>query len=109
MMKIQFNTDKTISGNEKDQYYFTSFIEEGLKKFESHITRIEVHLSAENGKKEGLNDTRCLLETRIEGRQPLAVSCKADTVELAVSGAIVKLTTSLETMLGKIQSHTKTT
>ncbi len=108
-MKIQFNTDKTISGNEKDQHYFTSLIAEGLKNFESHITRIEVHLSDENGKKEGLDDMRCLLEARIEGRQPLAVSCQADTVEFAVSGAIDKLTASLETILGRIQDHQKTT
>jgi hypothetical protein len=107
-MKSQFNTDKTISGNEKDQYYFTSLIEEGLKIFESHITRIEVHLSDENGKKEGLNDMRCLLETRMEGRQPLAVSCQADTVELAMSGAIDKLTASLETIIGRMQNHKKT-
>lgn len=104
-MTIQLNTDKTISGNEKDQHYFTSMIEEGLKSFESHITRIEVHLSDENGMKEGFNDMRCLLETRIEGRQPIAVSCQADTVELAVSGAIDKLTASLETILGKMQNH----
>jgi hypothetical protein len=108
-MTIQFNTDKTISGNEKDQHYFTSMIEEGLKNFESHITRIEVHLSDENGIKEGLNDMRCLLETRIEGRQPIAVSCQADTVELAVSGAIDKLTASLETILGRMQDHKITT
>ncbi len=107
-MKIQFNTDKTISGNEKDQYYFTSLIEEGLKIFESHITRIEVHLSDENGKKEGLNDMRCLLETRMEGRQPLAVSCQADTVELAMSGAIDKLTAYLEAIIGRMQNHKKT-
>lgn len=106
-MKIQFNTDKTIPGNEKDQHYFNSLIAEGIKNFESHITRIEVHLSDENGKKEGLNDMRCLLETRIEGRQPLAVSCKANTVELAVSGAIDKLTASLETTIGRIQNHKK--
>jgi hypothetical protein len=102
---VQLNTDKTISGNEKDQHYFTSMIEEGLKNFESHITRIEVHLSDENGIKEGFNDMRCLLETRIEGRQPIAVSCQADTVELAVSGAIDKLTASLETILGRMQNH----
>lgn len=104
-MTVQLNTDKTISGNEKNQHYFTSMIEEGLKNFESHITRIEVHLSDENGIKEGFNDMRCLLETRIEGRQPIAVSCQADTVELAVSGAIDKLTASLETILGRMQNH----
>lgn len=108
-MKIQFNTDKAISGNERDQQYFSSLIAEGLKIYESHITRIEVHLSDKNGKKEELNDLRCLLETRIEGRQPLAVSCQADTVELAVSGAIDKLTASLETILGRMQNQEKTT
>jgi ribosome-associated translation inhibitor RaiA len=104
-MIIQFNTDKTIDGKEADQHYFTSMIEEGLKKFESHITRVEVHLSDENGKKEGINDIRCMLETRIEGRQPLAVSCQADTVELAVSGAVDKLDASLETIFGRLQNH----
>ncbi|PQJ76280.1 HPF/RaiA family ribosome-associated protein [Polaribacter glomeratus] len=104
-MKIQFNTDKTIPSNEKDQLFFSSLIADGLENFESHITRIEVHLSDENGKKEGLNSMRCLLETRIEGRQPIAVSCQSDTLELAISGAIDKLTTSLKTIIGRIQDH----
>jgi hypothetical protein len=104
-MKIQFNTDKTITGNEKDQLYFNSLIADGLENLESHISRIEVHISNENGKKEGLNSKRCLLETRLEGRQPIAVSCQEDTVELAVFGAINKLTTSLETIIGRRQDH----
>ena len=104
-MKIQFNTDKTILGNEKDEHYFSTLIAEGLKKFDSHITRIEVHLSDENGKKEGFKDKRCLLETRIEGRQPFAVSCQDNTVELAVSSTVEKLKASLETILGRMQNH----
>lgn len=104
-MKIQFNTDKTINGDERNQDFFTSQIAEELKRHQSHITRIEVHLSDENGKKEGLNDIRCLLEARLEGRQPIAVTCQADNVELAVSGAIDKLTASLETILGRISNN----
>jgi len=102
-MKIQFNTDKTISGDERNEDYFTSQIADTLEKFQLHITRIEVHLSDENGKKKGFKDMRCLLEARLEGRRPIAVSCQADTVELAVSGAIDKLETSLETILGRMQ------
>ncbi|MFT4802754.1 MAG: hypothetical protein ACI93N_002535, partial [Flavobacteriaceae bacterium] len=34
-MKIQFNTDKAISGNERDQQYFSSLIAEGLRIYES--------------------------------------------------------------------------
>jgi hypothetical protein len=104
-MKIQFNTDKTITGNEKDQLYFNSLIADGLENFESYISRIEVHLSDENGKKEGLNSKRCLLETRLEGKQPIAVSCQADTVELAISGAIDKLTASIQTIIGRRKDY----
>lgn len=104
-MKIQFNTDKTINGDEKHQNHFSTLIAEGLKRFESHLTRIEVHLSDENGGKEGLNNILCSLEARIEGRQPLAVSCQANTLELAISGAVDKLKKSLETIIGKLQNH----
>ena len=104
-MIIQFNTDKSIIGDESHQNYFTSLIEEGLKRYQSNLTRIEVHISDENGKKEGLDDMRCLLEARIEGKQPIAVTQQAETVELAVSGAISKLTASLETTLGRMKSY----
>ena len=104
-MKIQFNTDKTINGDERHQDYFTTIIAESLKRFESHITRVEAHLSDENGNKEGKNDVLCLLEARIEGRQPIAVSCQSDTIEYAVKGALDKLKASLETILGRLQNH----
>ena len=100
-MKIQFNTDKTINGDEKQQEYYTTMIADELDRFKSQITRIEVHLSDENG-----NDMKCLLEARLEGMQAIAVSCQADTVEQAVSGAIDKLKTSLETIIGRLGKHT---
>ncbi len=104
-MQIQFNTDKTINGDERHQDYFTSQISEELKKYQSQITRIEVHISDENGRKEAENDIRCLLEARLEGRQPIAVSNQADTIEQSVSGAIDKLKASLKTILGRITNH----
>lgn len=104
-MKIQFNTDKTVSGDERQQDFFTSQISDELKRYQSEITRIEVHISDENGKKEGINDIRCLIEARLEGKKPIAVSCQADTVELAVSGSIEKLKTTLKTILERTASH----
>lgn len=104
-MKIQFNTDKTVSGDERQQDFFTSQISDELKRYESEITRIEVHISDENGKKDGINDIRCLIETRLEGKKPIAVSCQADNVELAVSGSIEKLKTTLKTILERTASH----
>ncbi len=104
-MKIQFNTDKTTNGDEKHKDYFSSLIEENLGRFDSHITRIEVHISNKNGEKDGLNGKLCLLEARLKARQPITVTCDADTKEKAVSGAIDKLKASLETILGKLQNY----
>ncbi len=104
-MTIQFNTDKTISGEKRNEAFFTAQIADELDRFQSHITRIEVHLSDENGKKEGRNDILCLLEARLEGRKPIAVSNQADTIELAVTGGIEKLTSSLEKILGRTKNY----
>jgi oligoendopeptidase F len=104
-MKIQFNTDKTVNGEERKQDFFTSQISDELKRFESEISRIEVHVSDENGKKDGLNDIRCMMEARIEGKQPIAVVSQEDTIEFAVSEAIDKMKASLETKFGRMSNH----
>ena len=104
-MIIQFNTDKTINGDERNQDLFSDQIAKELDRYESHITRIEVHVSDENGQMEGIKDIRCLLEARLEGRQPIAVTCQTDQVELSVSGAIDKLKAALETILGRINIY----
>lgn len=103
-MKIQINTDKTINGDESHQNSISSRIEDGLKRYDSYITRIEAHISDENGRKEGVNDIRCLLEARLEGKQPIAVSNQANTYFQAVAGAIDKMNISLETIVGRLQN-----
>jgi len=103
-MTIQINTDKNIEGNERFTSYFTSLIEDELGRYDK-ITRIEVHLSDENGSKEGKADKRCLLEARLEGKQPIAVTNMADTHEQAVDGAIDKLKNSLDTILGRERNY----
>mgnify|MGYP000279873135 CR=1 FL=1 len=104
-MTIQINTDKTLTGEKRSIDFFTSQIAEALQRFDSHITRIEVHLKDENGKKDGLNDITCLLEARLEGRQPIAITNQANSIELAVSGATDKIKTAIESILGKTQKH----
>ena len=104
-MTIQINTDKTLTGEKRSSDFFTTQISEALQRFESHITRIEVHLKDENGKKDGFNNISCLLEARLEGRQPIAITNQADTIDLAVTGAIDKIKNAIETILGRIQKH----
>lgn len=104
-MKIQINTDKTINGDKKSQEYFTAEIKESLDRYEANITRIELHIKDENGHKEGFNEVSCVLEARLEGRQPIAVTNQASSVEIAVSGAIDKIKTAIETILGRLEKH----
>jgi len=104
-MTIQINTDRNINGNEKLEAYFISSTEEALARFSEHITRIELHLSDENGTKEGPNNKRCLLEARLAGRPPIAVTHQADTIEQAYKGSMSKLKAALETILGKLKEH----
>ena len=104
-MKIQINTGKDISGNEELRTSLTYLVSEGLSRFTEQISRLEVHLSDEDGNKDGLNDKRCMLEARIEGRQPIAVTHYAGTHEEAVNGAIDKLKTSLKTILGRLMNR----
>jgi ribosome-associated translation inhibitor RaiA len=104
-MQIQFNTDKNVSGSEELIASTTSLISEELSRFSQQITRVEVHLSDEDGNKNGLNDKRCLLEARLAGMKPIAVTNHANTHEQAVNGAIDKLKTSLEKITGRLKDH----
>jgi hypothetical protein len=104
-MTIQFNTDKNVPGNDDFTGNYINLIDEELSRYSHFITRLEVHLSDEDGIKEGMNAKRCLLEARLKGQKPFTVSDQADTFDQAVSGAMDKLTTSLDTILGRLGNH----
>jgi len=104
-MVIQFNTDKNTAGSDGFRNSASALIAEELSRFSAHITRLEVHITDEDGQKDGENDKRCLLEARVEGRQPIAVTCHANNNEQALDGAIEKLKGSLETIIGHTRNH----
>ncbi|WP_316839053.1 HPF/RaiA family ribosome-associated protein [Pedobacter gandavensis] len=104
-MTIQLNTDKNLTIHQEYEGKIKNEINAGLGIFDDLITRLEVHLSDENGSKEGLDDKRCLLEARISGREPIAVSSLGNTYDLALHGAISKLKSKLETIAGKLKTH----
>lgn len=104
-MKVLFNIDKTIAGDEDQQKYFTTLIENRLLRFQSIITRIEVHLTDVNGKKEGHHNIQCVMEARIIGREPVAVTNKDNTTKRAITGAIDKVKISMDTSLGRLHSN----
>lgn len=104
-MKIQFNTDKNIPGDERLEKYLSSLINDELSRFSEHITRIEIHLADESSHKRGESNTRCMLEARLESRQPIAVTSRANTVEKAVNDALAKLKASIEKIYGRLKNH----
>ena len=104
-MQIQVNTDSNIEGSARMSAYFTETLQDALGRFEDHITRVQVHLSDENGKKEGSDDKRCLLEARLKGLKPVVVSHDAENIDFALSGAIDKLVKSLESTIGRLRGH----
>ena len=104
-MIIQINTDKNLSVHDAFASQLKSLLSEELSRFSENITRLEVHLSDENGSKDGVNDKRCLLEARLEGMQPIAVNAYAHTHEQSVAEAIDKLKKSLKTILGRLSNH----
>lgn len=104
-MTIQFNTDNNIKVSEKQRSPLISLISEELSRFSHQITRVEIHLSDDNGDKKGINDKRCMIEARLSGMNPVAVTNHANTHEQAVEGAIDKLKTSLNTMIGRLRNH----
>lgn len=104
-MIVQFNTDKNIEATEGMAEHFTALIEKEMAHFSQHITRVEAHLSDENGSKKGVDDMRCLLEARLEGYQPVAVTHDGNSNHEAVNGACTKMASALATIIGKQRSR----
>lgn len=104
-MIIQINTDNNVTVHEAFGAELNERITEKLHRFAGQLTRIEVHLSDENGNKEGQKDKRCLLEARMEGMQPIVVTEMNDTLIQAVNGAIIKMRAALDSAVGKVRNH----
>ena len=104
-MQIQVNTVHNIAGTEARDQWASGVVESALGHFADHVTRVEVHISDENAGKSGAEDKRCLMEARLVGRPPLAVTNHADSLDAAVNGAAHKLVRAIEHGLGRAEKH----
>lgn len=102
-MQINIQTDSTIANNAGLNEHVQSVLETALSRFRDNITRIEVHLSDSNGPKGGADDIRCVMEARIAGYQPIAVTEQNASVHQSVSGATDKLKRAIDSALGRLQ------
>jgi ribosome-associated translation inhibitor RaiA len=103
-MQVQLNTDRQIAVDDELTHQVEAVVERVLSRFADQITRVEVHLSDVNSHKGGDDDKRCLLEARLAGLEPMAVSHQAATLQQAIDGAAKKLARALDSTLGRLGS-----
>ncbi|HEX3844397.1 MAG TPA: HPF/RaiA family ribosome-associated protein [Steroidobacteraceae bacterium] len=102
-MQVLVNSDHHIVGDEDLTARVQGVVEGRLDRFEGRITRVEVHLNDLNSSKLGERDKRAMMEARIGGMRPIAVSHEAPTLTEAIHGAADKLERAIEHALGKLQ------
>jgi len=105
VMMILVNSDKNVVVDAALTSFVETEVNKVLGRFESQLTRVEVYLSDLNGNKPGLLDKRCQLEARPSGDGPVSVSDEADTIELAIRGAVNKMKRLLESSFGRAQKR----
>ena len=104
-MQVQVNTDRHIAGSAALADRVRTTIETTLARFSDRITRVEVHLSDENSAAKGGFDMRCVMEARVNGQRPTAVTATAATLDEAIAGAAEKLERAIENMLGRLNDR----
>ena len=104
-MQIQINMDHKIEGHEALVAQVNGVLENALSRFSDHITRVEVHLNDEKSHKSNGDHMRCVMEARLEGQQPIAVTHHGATFDQAVDGAADKLTKLIENTLGRLRDQ----
>jgi ribosome-associated translation inhibitor RaiA len=100
-MQVLVNSDHHVGGDLTERVQ--GVVVGRLDRFAGRITRVEVHLSDLNGSKLGERDKRCLMEARIGGMKPIAVSHEAPTLTEAIHAAADKLERAIAHILGRMQ------
>ena len=103
-MQVQVRTDSSIHGSDSLTHAVETAVEGAVRRWTQRITRVEVHLSDVNRHKGGV-DKRCVMEARVGGLQPIAVTHLAVTLPESIEGAAEKLKKSLESTLGRLSDR----
>ena len=102
-MQIQIHTDSHTADGERLEHWARSEVIRVLDRFSDRTTRVEVHLTDENGSgKSSDSDKRCVMESRLAGLQPITVSADGSSLEQALRDAAEKMKTKLERTIGRL-------
>lgn len=105
-MQVIINSDNQVDLQEDFIQHWQSEITSSLKRFNDWITRVEVHLTDENGaSRGGVDDIRCLIEARPADRQPVSIEVRGESAELALADGIQTLGRRLGTLVDKARTQ----
>jgi ribosomal subunit interface protein len=108
-MQISVNTDKTIERTAGLEDHVKEVVKAALHRFGEHIGRVDVHLSEGNAKKSSDGDIRCMIEARVNGYQPIAVTEHDATLHQSINGAADKLQRAIDSALGRLNDNKRHT
>jgi len=102
---VQIKTDNRIVTDAEANARLEARARAKLKRFESRLTHVEIHIADVNAMKGGDSDKRVTLEARAAGHAPVTVHAEAERIEIAVAAAADKAARALDHALGKQRTH----
>ena len=108
-MQISVNTDKTIERTAGLDDHVKEVVKTALHRFGEHIGRVDVHLSEGNAQKSSDGDIRCMIEARVNGYHPIAVTEHDATLHQSINGAADKLQRAIDSALGRLSDSKRHT
>jgi ribosome-associated translation inhibitor RaiA len=103
IMTVQVNTDKNIENSDRLETFINEKMNHALRHFDGKLTRLEVHLTDQNGEKSGADDIQCRIEARPKGLQPIIVTARNANLDLAINDGVEKMRAALTTTFGKLK------
>ena len=100
-MLIEVRTDGNINGGEHFSDRVAAELRTALHRYGDRIRRVDVHLSDAVGNKTSHDDKCCMIEARLDGREPIVVTHQESSLDQAIHGAVHKLKKSIDSALGK--------
>lgn len=104
-MQFQFYSDSSVMGTANVAERIENQVRQKLTRFEERLTRLEVHVSDENGAKGGGDDKACTIEARPRSGRPIGVTEHAADVDSAARKAAATMAQRLERVLGRESRH----
>ena len=106
-MIVQVKTDNHIQGSAGLTSEVEEVLENALARFNPRVTRVDVHFSDVNSRqKHSDDDKRCVMEARLAGLKPVAISHHGSTIAQALEGAAETLQQTLLKTLRRLD-HAK--